>query len=70
MVQETSIRLVDVEKVQHWDSLGHFFAAAAEILKLRFCAGMSWTMQLAYSRFIAQPLAGIGLTLMPGSVPT
>jgi RNA polymerase sigma factor (TIGR02999 family) len=24
---------VDVEKVQHWDSLGHFFAAAAEAMR-------------------------------------
>ena len=24
------LRLVDVEKVQHWNSRGHFFAAAAD----------------------------------------
>ena len=28
-----TIRLVDVEKVQHWDSRGHFFAAAAEAMR-------------------------------------
>jgi RNA polymerase sigma factor (TIGR02999 family) len=30
LVHEAYIRLVDVEKAQHWDSRGHFFAAAAE----------------------------------------
>jgi RNA polymerase sigma factor (TIGR02999 family) len=30
LVREAYIRLVDVEKAQHWDSRGHFFAAAAE----------------------------------------
>src|SRR6476646_8181958 len=30
LVHEAYIRLVDVEQVQHWDSRGHFFAAAAE----------------------------------------
>ena len=29
LVHEAYIRLVDVEKAQHWDSRGHFFAAAA-----------------------------------------
>jgi RNA polymerase sigma factor (TIGR02999 family) len=29
LVHEAYLRLVDVEKVQHWDSRGHFFAAAA-----------------------------------------
>jgi hypothetical protein len=28
LVQEAYLRLVDVEKEQHWDSRGHFFAAA------------------------------------------
>jgi RNA polymerase sigma factor (TIGR02999 family) len=30
LVHEAYLRLVDVEQVQHWDSRGHFFAAAAE----------------------------------------
>src|SRR5438309_2038681 len=30
LVHEAYVRLVDVEKAQHWDSHGHFFAAAAE----------------------------------------
>ena len=30
LVHEAYIRLVDVDRAQHWDSRGHFFAAAAE----------------------------------------
>jgi RNA polymerase sigma factor (TIGR02999 family) len=33
LVHEAYIRLVDVEKVEHWDSRGHFFAAAAEAMR-------------------------------------
>jgi RNA polymerase sigma factor (TIGR02999 family) len=33
LVHEAYIRLVDVEKVQHWESRGHFFAAAAEAIR-------------------------------------
>ena len=33
LVHEAYIRLVDVKKVQHWDSRGHFFAAAAEAMR-------------------------------------
>jgi RNA polymerase sigma factor (TIGR02999 family) len=29
LVHEAYLRLVDVGKVQHWNSRGHFFAAAA-----------------------------------------
>jgi RNA polymerase sigma factor (TIGR02999 family) len=29
LVHEAYLRLVDVEKAQHWNSRGHFFAAAA-----------------------------------------
>jgi RNA polymerase sigma factor (TIGR02999 family) len=32
LVHEAYLRLVDVEKAQHWDSSGHFFAAAAEAM--------------------------------------
>ena len=32
LVHEAYIRLVDVEKAQHWNSRGHFFAAAAEAM--------------------------------------
>ena len=33
LVHEAYIRLVDVEAAQHWDSRGHFFAAAAEAMR-------------------------------------
>ena len=33
LVHEAYIRLVDVDKVQKWDSRGHFFAAAAEAMR-------------------------------------
>ena len=33
LVHEAYIRLVAVEKSQHWDSRGHFFAAAAEAMR-------------------------------------
>jgi RNA polymerase sigma factor (TIGR02999 family) len=33
LVHEAYVRLVDVEKVQQWDSRGHFFAAAAEAMR-------------------------------------
>ena len=33
IVHEAYLRLVDVEKVQHWESRGHFFAAAAEAMR-------------------------------------
>jgi RNA polymerase sigma factor (TIGR02999 family) len=33
LVHEAYIRLVDVEKATHWNSRGHFFAAAAEAMR-------------------------------------
>jgi len=33
LVHEAYIRLVDADKVQHWNSRGHFFAAAAEAMR-------------------------------------
>ncbi len=33
LVHEAYLRLVDVEKAKHWDSRGHFFAAAAEAMR-------------------------------------
>jgi RNA polymerase sigma factor (TIGR02999 family) len=33
LVHDAYLRLVDVDKVQHWDSRGHFFAAAAEAMR-------------------------------------
>ena len=33
LVHEAYVRLVDVNEVQHWDSRGHFFSAAAEAMR-------------------------------------
>jgi RNA polymerase sigma factor (TIGR02999 family) len=33
LVHEAYLRLVDVQKVQHWNSRGHFFAACAEAMR-------------------------------------
>jgi len=33
LVHEVYLRLVDVEKAQHWNSRGHFFGAAAEAMR-------------------------------------
>jgi len=33
LVHEAWLRLVDVEKAQHWNSRGHFFGAAAEAMR-------------------------------------
>src|SRR5438094_1834358 len=33
LVHEAFVRLVDTEKVQQWNSRGHFFAAAAEAMR-------------------------------------
>ena len=33
LVHEAYLRLVDSEKARHWDSRGHFFAAAAEAMR-------------------------------------
>jgi RNA polymerase sigma factor (TIGR02999 family) len=33
LVHEAYLRLVDVEKAQHWNSRGHFFAAVAEAMR-------------------------------------
>jgi RNA polymerase sigma factor (TIGR02999 family) len=33
LVHEAFLRLVDVEKAQHWNNCGHFFAAAAEAMR-------------------------------------
>ena len=33
LVHEAYLRLVDVDRAQHWESRGHFFAAAAESMR-------------------------------------
>lgn len=33
LVHEAFVRLVDTDKIQHWKTRGHFFAAAAEAMR-------------------------------------
>src|SRR5437660_9533890 len=33
LVHEAYLRMVDVDKAQHWNGRGHFFAAAAEAMR-------------------------------------
>src|SRR4051794_16319722 len=33
LVHEAYVRLVDTQAIRHWDSKGHFFAAAAESMR-------------------------------------
>lgn len=33
LVHDAYLRLVDIDKAQHWDSRGHFFAAAAQAIR-------------------------------------
>src|SRR5574338_1525708 len=33
LVHEAYLRLVDIDQAQHWNSRGHFFAAAAEAMR-------------------------------------
>src|SRR6476620_12754716 len=33
LVHDAYLRLVDVDRAQHWNSRGHFFAAAAEAMR-------------------------------------
>src|SRR5947209_7547321 len=33
LVHEAYLRLLDAEQVKHWDTRGHFFAAAAEAMR-------------------------------------
>ncbi len=71
LVHDAYIRLVDVDKVQDWNSRGHFFAAAAEAMRRilveqarRKCGpkqGGHWRRQ-------EMPLDAVHLTAMPEEV--
>ena len=71
LVHDAYIRLVDVDKVQHWNSRGHFFSAAAEAMRRilveqarRKCGpkqGGHWQRQ-------EMPLDAAGPTAMPEQV--
>jgi RNA polymerase sigma factor (TIGR02999 family) len=65
LVHEAYLRLVDVEQAQHWNSRGHFFAAAAEAMrrilvdqarrKLSLRRGGDWQRQPLEDREIEAP---------------
>ena len=60
LVHEVYVRLVDVEKAQHWDSRGHFFAAAAEAMRRVLIDGARRrTTQRRGGEAKRQPLIGI-----------
>jgi ECF sigma factor len=42
LIREAFVRLVDVEKVQHWNNRGHFFAAAAEAKRRSTSWSVAW----------------------------
>ena len=52
LVHEAYIRLVDVDKAQHWDSRGHFFAAAAArcVTSTGHCSGACFGAPPAIAR--------------------
>jgi RNA polymerase sigma factor (TIGR02999 family) len=71
LVHDAYIRLVDVEKAQHWNSRGHFFGAAAEAMRRilveqarRKCGpkqGGQWRRQ-------ELPLEGVSLIAPPDQI--
>src|SRR6476660_2311864 len=48
LVHEAYLRLVDGEKAQHWDSRGHFFAAAAEAMRRILVEAARWKGRLKH----------------------
>ncbi|MHC4401577.1 MAG: ECF-type sigma factor [Planctomycetota bacterium] len=48
LVHEAYMRLVDVEKAQHWNSRGHFFGAAAEAMRRILVENARRKQQLKY----------------------
>ena len=50
LVHDAYLRLVDVEKAQHWNSRGHFFAAAAEAMRRILVEGARRKSRLKHGR--------------------
>jgi RNA polymerase sigma factor (TIGR02999 family) len=62
LVHEAYVRLVDAEKVQHWNSRGHFFAAAAEAMRRILVERARHKRSLkAGGDWQRQPLSTVGL---------
>jgi RNA polymerase sigma factor (TIGR02999 family) len=71
LVHDAYIRLVDVDKVQHWNSRGHFFAAAAEAMRrilVEQARRKSGPKQGGRWRRQEMPLDEAGPTAMPEQV--
>src|SRR5262245_28621800 len=62
LVHEAYVRLVDVKQVQHWNSRGHFFAAAAEAMR-RILIDIARRKQTQKhgSGLVRQDIAGVDL---------
>lgn len=69
LVHEAYIRLVDTEKVQHWNSRRHFFAAAAEAMR-RILVDRA-RQKLSLKRGATRTRQGIGAAdeIATGAVP-
>jgi RNA polymerase sigma factor (TIGR02999 family) len=50
LVHEAYLRLVDTDKVQHWNSRGHFFAAAAEAMRRMLVESVRRKSRLKHGR--------------------
>jgi RNA polymerase sigma factor (TIGR02999 family) len=50
LVHEAYVRLVDTAKAQHWNSRGHFFAAAAEAMRRILVEGARHKSRLKHGR--------------------
>jgi RNA polymerase sigma factor (TIGR02999 family) len=60
LVHEAYIRLVDVQRVQRWNSKGHFFAAAAEAMRRIFVESARRKRRVRHGgEFQRQPLDGV-----------
>ena len=67
LVHDAYLRLVNVEKAQHWDSRGHFFAAAAEAMR-RILIEQCPVVETATQGHARRPLTGMELEadMLPG----
>jgi RNA polymerase sigma factor (TIGR02999 family) len=62
LVHEAYLRLVDVDRLQRWDSRGHFFAAASEAMRRILIEQARRKQRLKRGgEFCQVPLDGIGL---------
>ena len=64
LVHEAYLRLVDGEKVQRWDSRGHFFAAAAEAMRRILIEGQQPLWSLRAGDIHQLGLAGVAAAVL------